>query len=115
QVMRLEVHEAEDARHGRGKLAEGVEEVLRLERHALAEVLVVRLGAPADARRVPEGTGGLRVERAAGAELALTERVHRVAHGGEVRGTEALEDPGQAGGVRRHPARIGVEAEAESG
>ena len=65
QMMGLDVVQDEHGRHGARELAERVEDVLRLQRHATFELVVVDLRASADARAVAPGAGGVAVERPA--------------------------------------------------
>ena len=111
--MGLDVVQDEHRRHRPGELAERVEDVLRLQGDACLERLVVNLGAAPHARAVAPGTRSPRVERAAGAELAPGEGLHRGGHIGVVRRAVGLEDLLPAGRVGHWPALILVVPEPE--
>src|SRR6266516_3479797 len=87
-----------------------VEDVLGLKRDARFEPLVVNLSAPPHARAVGPCSRSVRVERAAWAELALGEGLHRRGHVGVMRRAVGLEHPLAAGGVGRRPALVLVVA-----
>jgi hypothetical protein len=114
-VLGLDVVQDEHGRHRAGEFAEGVEDVLRLERHAGLEPLVVDLGASAHAGAVAPRPRGVAVERPARPELALGEGLDRRRHVRVVRRAVGLEDSLAAGGVRSRPALVLVVAKAEPG
>src|ERR687893_185286 len=115
EVVSLDVVHDEDGRHRPRELAEVVEYVLGLQRDARLELVVVDLGAPAEARAVAPRAGRVAVEGSARTELALCERLHRRGHVGVVGRAVGLEDALAAGRVRRRPALVLVVAEAEAG
>src|SRR5215212_2049222 len=103
-MVRLEIGQAEDARHRPGELAEAVVDELRHQRHARLELVAVDLGAVADPRALPPWPRHRRIEWPARPELALRERLDRSGHVRVVWRTGPLEDPRQAGRVRQRPA-----------
>src|SRR5690242_7371572 len=113
--MSLDVVHDEHRRHRPRELAERVEDVLRLPGDAGLERRVVDLGAAPDAGTVGPGPRRPGMERAAGAELALGERLHRGGHVGVVRRAVGLEDPFPAGRVGYRPALVLVVPEPEAG
>ena len=115
KMMSLQVHDHEHRRHGGRKLAEGVEEVLRLVRHAFPESLVMHLRGGADSAAVLPGARCSGVVGAARTEFSLAKGLHRRTHVGVVGRAVAFHDALQPRRVGVGPALVDVVSEPQAG
>lgn len=114
QVLGLKVVHDPDRGDSAGEFAEGVPDIGGLELYQRGEALVGLSGLGADGSALCPGARSVRVERAAGAVLALEERVDGIGHRGVEGRTERFEDALPADGFRERPAVVFLNIEAEA-
>src|SRR6266487_1181237 len=108
EVMRLQVHQDKDRRDGGRELAKGVEGILRLQRDACTELLVVNLGTGPHPAALLPGSGRIGMKRPALAELAFTEMIHRRSHRRVVRRTMPFKDAWEPRRIGQRPTLVHI-------
>src|SRR5579883_2907417 len=114
QVVRLHIHQHKDRRDRGRELTEGVKSVLRLQSDALAELLIVHLGAATHLAALFPGSRRIGMEGATRSEFALAEMIHRRPHVRIMRWCMPFKNARETGGIGESPALIGIVAETKA-